>query len=190
MKIFLTINDIPDAPMRWLSLPDSSLLKTDNPFFVPDFDTDFEARPVLAVRNDKLGKSISARFADRYYHEFAAGIVIVAKNLLKKLREEGAPWTAATGFDRSCIIGSFHPVSELEKHQDIMFSDNNGNGLAGKFPDREALGEALERISAYNTMKTGDIILLPADIGQLKLSVNSRIDISSHAQSLLNIKIK
>lgn len=190
MKIFLTINDIPDAPMRWLSLPDSSLLKTDNPFFVPDFDTDFVARPILAVRNDKLGKSISARFADRYCHEFAAGAVIFAANLLEKVRKEGAPWTAATGFDRSCIIGSFHPVSELDSFHEIVFSDSEGNSISGTFPPSEAIGKALEPISAYNTMKTGDLILLPADIGQLRLSINSRIDISSNGQSLLNIKIK
>lgn len=190
MKIFLTINDIPDAPMRWLSLPDSSLLKTDNPFFVPDFDTDFEAHPVLALRNDKLGKSISARFADRYCREFAAGVVIFAKNLLEKLRKEGAPWTAATGFDRSCIIGGFHPVTELENLREIVFSDSEGNTTTGTFPPAEAIGNALEPISAYNTMKTGDLILLSADAGRLRLSINSRIDISSHGQSLLNIKIK
>lgn len=190
MKIFLTINDIPDAPMRWLSLPDSSLLKTDNPFFVPDFDTDFMARPVLAVRNDKLGKSISARFADRYCREFAAGVVIFAGNLLEKLREEGAPWTAATGFDRSCVIGSFHPLSEYDGFRKIVFSDSEGNSHEGMLPPYEAIGKALEPISAYNTMKTGDLLLLPPDIEPLRLTINSRIDISSHGQSLLNIKIK
>lgn len=43
--------------------PDSSLLKKNKPFFLPDFSTDIHYEMEVVVKISKLGKSISPKFA-------------------------------------------------------------------------------------------------------------------------------
>lgn len=103
MKIFAVIhnygNTSKDSPMgtgdpAWYEMPDSSILRTGNPFFVPDFDTEFLAFPSICYRIGRLGKSIARRFADRYIDSATVAVAVVASNRLRDLREQGMPWGA------------------------------------------------------------------------------------------------
>ena len=46
-------------------IPDSSLLRSGQPFFIPDFAGEFRAMPSAVVRIGRLGKGIAPRFAVR-----------------------------------------------------------------------------------------------------------------------------
>ena len=72
--------DIPHG--FWYEIPDSSIIRSGNPFFVPDFDTRFVALPSIAVRICKLGKGIAPRFVPRYYDEVTFGLSVVAADRL------------------------------------------------------------------------------------------------------------
>ena len=52
--------------------PDSALLLPGRPLFYPDFGGDWHACLFLAIRINRLGKSVSEKFAPRYYDSFFA----------------------------------------------------------------------------------------------------------------------
>lgn len=107
MKIFAVIHNYgetsPGSPMgegetSWYEMPDSALLRTGNPFFVPDFDSEFRAFPSICFRIGRLGKSIASRFAYRYIDSWTASVAVAATGLLRTQREAGMPWTRLRGF--------------------------------------------------------------------------------------------
>ena len=72
---------------------DSALLKDGKPFFIPDDLGTIEYETELVVRICRLGKTISKRFAHRYYDAVTLGIDFTARKLQQKLRAQGLPWT-------------------------------------------------------------------------------------------------
>ena len=92
---------------------DSSLLKDGKPFFVPDFMGRIDYETEVVVRICKLGKSIDEKFAHRYYDAVTLGIDFTARDMQKRLREEGQPWEIAKGFDGSAVIGECNFFSFL-----------------------------------------------------------------------------
>ena len=71
---------IPTEPVIFLK-PDSAILKKNKPFFLPDFSENVQYETEIVVKICKLGKSISSKFAHRYYDELTVGIDITARDL-------------------------------------------------------------------------------------------------------------
>ena len=172
-----------------LSLPDSSILKNGNPFFIPDFDTSFSASVFTAVKITRLGKSISPRFAGRYYSALAPALNIHADNLLRSLREAGLPWNAACGFDKSLILGEF---SEPEERTDpnLCLSVEGAQSVSCKWAAEEEIAEAIYLASQYNSLKMGDLILIPSRIDPIALNIGLNLSVKSGEKLLLRLPVK
>ena len=101
-----------DNPVIFLKA-DSSLQKNGKPFFIPDDlgRIDYEAE--LVVRVCKLGKTVPTRFAHRYYDAVTLGIDFTARELQRKLSENGQPWDMAKSFDGAATIGDWVPKDLL-----------------------------------------------------------------------------
>ena len=56
----------PSEPVIFLK-PDSSIIKNNKPFFLPDFSKEIHYEVEVVIKISKLGKGISAKFAHRYY---------------------------------------------------------------------------------------------------------------------------
>ena len=82
-------NPVPKEPMIFL-MPDSALLRNNQPFFYPDFSNDIHYEVEIVVKINRLGKNIAAKFAHRYYNEIGIGIDIF-------LLELGIIWVEITG---------------------------------------------------------------------------------------------
>ena len=82
---------------------DSSLLKDHKPFFIPDDLGRIEYETEVVVRINKLGKTVSERFASRYYDAVTVGIDFTARELQAKLKTKGLPWELAKSFDARVI---------------------------------------------------------------------------------------
>ena len=131
----------PESPVIFMK-PDSSILRNRRPFFLPDYLGRVDYETELVVRINRLGKSISARFADRYIDAVTLGIDLYD--------EENAEVDSAalfrTLFDGNPIIDSIQTKTDptgtdwhyvLFKPEVIQFydddlNDHNGNwnGLA------------------------------------------------------------
>lgn len=162
----------PSEPVVFMK-PDSSLLKKNKPFFLPGFSNDIQYELEVVVKISKLGKSISPKFASRYYDEITAGIDITARDIQTRLSKSMLPWEISKGFDGSAPVGDFIPVSSagdirnldfrLEINDLIVQQANTSDMIFG-------VDELIAYISQYFTLKTGDLIFTgtPSGVGPLR----------------------
>lgn len=163
----------PEEPVIFTKA-DSALLKDGKPFFVPDFMGQIDYEAEIVVRICRLGKSIPARFAHRYYDAVTVGIDFTARDMQRKARAEGRPWDICKGFDGSAAIGEWVDVSKFRDIQAIHFHlDINGKTVQeGCTSDMLfKVDEIIEYISRFYTLKTGDILYTgtPAGIGAVSI---------------------
>ncbi len=165
----------PAVPIIFMK-PDSAIIKNGKHFYVPDFlgQIDYEAE--IVVRINKLGKSIPARFAHRYYDAITVGIDFTARDLQRRLIAAGEPWDMSKGFDGSAVLGEFRPVEQydinnvdfsLTINDEIVQSANSSQML---FP----VDEIIAYVSRFCTLKTGDLIFTgtPAGTGPVQIGTH------------------
>ena len=167
--------DAPKVPLIFMK-PDSAIIKNGKHFYVPDFlgRVDYEAE--IVVRINKLGKSIPARFAHRYYDAITVGIDFTARDMQRALIERGEPWDLSKGFDGSAVLGEFLPV-ERYNINDIDFSltiDENVVQKANTSQMYFSVDEIIAYVSRFCTLKTGDLIFTgtPAGAGEAKIGTH------------------
>ncbi|MDR0973540.1 MAG: fumarylacetoacetate hydrolase family protein [Prevotellaceae bacterium] len=168
-------NEAPQQPVIFLK-PDSAILRSGKPFFIPDFANRFDYETELVVRICRLGKNISTRFAYRYYDAYTVGIDFTARDLQNQLRKQGFPWELSKAFDGSAVIGDFVPKTRFHDAQNVRFHLNidgqeaqRGNCIDMLF----SIDELIAYVSRFMTLKTGDLLFTgtpagvgPAQIGQ------------------------
>lgn len=165
----------PDVPMIFMK-PDSAIIKNGKHFYVPDFlgRVDYEAE--IVVRINKLGKSIPARFAYRYYDAITVGIDFTARDMQKQFMESGAPWELSKGFDGSAVLGEFRPIENYDI-RNIDFSLTIDDVVAQKANSSQmlfAVDEVIAYVSRFCTLKTGDLIFTgtPAGAGPVRIGTH------------------
>jgi len=167
-------HDIPAEPVFFMK-PDSSLLLDNRHFYIPGFSNEIHYEVELVVRINRLGKTIEARFAHRYYDEIGLGVDFTARDLQRELIEKGLPWEKSKAFDAAAVLGGFIPKEELGDLSNIDFSlRKNGevvqHGNSGEMIF--AVDTIIEYISTYVTLKIGDLIYTgtPAGVGPVKIN--------------------
>ena len=156
----------PAVPMIFMK-PDSAIIKNGKHFYVPDFlgRIDYEAE--IVVRINKLGKSIPARFAHRYYDAITVGIDFTARDWQRNLIVAGEPWDLSKGFDGSAVLGEFRPV-ECYDINNIDFSLTINDEVVQKGNSSQmyfAVDEIIAYVSRFCTLKTGDLIFTGTPAG-------------------------
>lgn len=157
----------PEEPVIFTKA-DSALLKDGKPFFLPEELGRIDYETELVVRICRLGKSIPQRFAHRYYDAVTVGIDFTARELQRKLRDEGKPWELCKGFDGSAVIGEWVSVDKFRDIQAIHFHlDINGKTVQeGCSSDMLfKVDDLVAYISRWFTLKTGDMIYTGTPVG-------------------------
>lgn len=150
--------------------PDSALLLTGRPFFVPDFAEQFDYEAELVVRICRLGKDIDERFAHRYYDELSVGIDFTARDLQHRLRQKAEPWLVSKGFDGSAAVGHMVNKSELPPVGDLHFRldiDGQTRQTGHTAEMLHTVDQVIAYCSRFFTLKMGDLIFTgtPAGVG-------------------------
>ena len=166
----------PSVPMIFMK-PDSAIIKNGKHFYVPDFlgRVDYEAE--IVVRINKLGKSIPARFAHRYYDAITVGIDFTARDMQRAFIEAGAPWELSKGFDGSAVLGEFRPVEQYNIN-DVPFSltiDDKVVQSASTAQMFFKVDEIIAYISCFCTLKTGDLIFTGTPAGSGPVSIGTHL---------------
>ena len=166
----------PSVPMIFMK-PDSAIIKNGKHFYVPDFlgRVDFEAE--IVVRINKLGKSIPARFAHRYYDAITVGIDFTARDMQRAFIEAGAPWELSKGFDGSAVLGEFRPVEQYNIN-DVPFSRTIDDKVVQSASTAQMLfkvDEIIAYISRFCTLKTGDLIFTGTPAGSGPVSIGTHL---------------
>ena len=172
---------------------DSSLLKDRKPFFIPDELGTIEYEAEVVVRVCRLGKSISERFAPRYYDAVTVGIDFTARDLLKKLSQQGLPWDMIKSFDGAAVIGEWVPKDKFLDVQRLRFHlDVNGETKQeGCTSDMiYKVDEIISYVSRFFTLKTGDLIYTGCPVSGTPVHINDRLEGYIEERKVLDLHCK
>lgn len=182
----------PEAPVIFTKA-DSALLKTRKPFFVPDFMGRIDYEAEVVVRISRLGKTITRRFAHRYYDAVTLGIDFTARDLQQQLRSQGKPWDLCKGFDGSAAIGEWVEMEQISNVQALNFHlDINGQTVQqGCTADMlYSIDELIEYISRYFTLKTGDLLYTGTPAGVGPVHIGDKLQGYIEDKQVLSIRCK
>jgi 2-keto-4-pentenoate hydratase/2-oxohepta-3-ene-1,7-dioic acid hydratase in catechol pathway len=162
----------PEEPVVFLK-PDSSILKNNKPFFLPDFLSEIHYEVEVVVKISKLGKGISPKFAPRYYDGITAGIDITARQIQSRLSKAGLPWEISKCFDGAAPLGKFMPVTSFEDIGNLDFRLEINDKIVQQSNTSDMIfdiNEIISYVSRFFTLKTGDLIFTgtPSGVGPLK----------------------
>jgi len=162
----------PSEPVVFMK-PDSSILKKNKPFFLPDFSSEIHYEVELVVKISKLGKGILPKFAPRYYDEITAGIDITARDLQARLSKSMLPWEISKGFDGAAPLGRFIPVNSVGDVENLDFRLEINGKIVQQSNTSDmifSINEIVSYVSGFFTLKTGDLIFTgtPSGVGPLK----------------------
>lgn len=161
--------------------PDSALLLPGRPLFYPDFAGQWHARLFLAVHINRLGKSVSVKFAPRYFDSLSLGLQFAPADSRALLPG------VLSGLDSSITHGEWLAPDRLSELSAVTV---NGQGeTVLPLPSPEEIAGAVSRISTYTTLRMGDIVLLPLEVEPLAIAPRTRLDISCPSGPVLNLKI-
>ncbi len=191
---------------------DSALITRGRPFFIPDYTKECEYEAELVVRICRMGRSISQRFAHRYYDAVTVGVDFTARDLQRRLRAEGLPWDIAKGFDGSAVIGDFrdfsghkaptlcgatnryegHRVAEMLSNGISFRLDINGQTVQhGISTDMiHPVDHLISYISNFFTLKTGDLIFTGTPVGVGPVHINDHIEGWLEGEKVLEFNVK
>lgn len=175
-------------------IPDSAITVANRPLFLPDFSREWTGIVCPAFRISRLGKEISRKFACRYYDAVTLALRIHPADMARGAIE--------SVFDSCVTLGEWLPLADLKptasdrfgevgKSAGVNDADKEGgaqmvveyDGLSLPISPRQLdIDGAIESISHYATLKTGDIILpcvLPA-VFPLKADTPVTATLNSH----------
>jgi len=186
-------NEVPEEPVIFLK-PDTALLRNNQPFFIPDFASEFHYETELVVKINRLGKNIATQFAHRYYDEIGMGIDFTARDLQSKLKEKGLPWERAKAFDSSAAISKmFIPTTKIKDIQNLNFKllingQERQTGYTGDMLFK--VDEIIAYVSQFFTLKIGDLIFTGTPAGVGKVNIGERFEVFLENEKMMDFLIK
>lgn len=139
--------------------PDTTWERDNEDLYLPDSVTRLSYTPVLFARISKPGRSISRKFASRYYDAVNYGVLLYPEDYMDG-SEEG--FACASCLDHTSflpspfylplVLGNPGNVFELKKGDETIFS-TEGETL-------EMIEQAIEEATARIYIRTGDILAI------------------------------
>ena len=166
-------NDVPAEPVVFFK-PDCAILRNNQPFFIPSFSKNLHYEVEIVFKICKVGKTISKKFAHRYYDQMGVGIDFTARDLQEHCRTKGLPWEISKAFDSSAAISRFKQKTDYKNINDLTFSLLKNGELVQKGNTSDMIfhiDTIIEYISRFVTLKTGDLIYTgtPSGVGPVKI---------------------
>lgn len=184
-------NERPEEPVIFLK-PDTAILGKVADFYIPGFSDNIHHEIELVIKIDKVGKYIDVKFAHKYYSEITVGIDFTARDLQKKLKDNGLPWEKAKAFDGSAVVGTFIPISGL--NIDNLNFELLKNGISQQKGNTQQMLWKIDELIAYTsqffTLKKGDLIFTGTPSGVSKVVTNDTLEGHLEGQSLFKVTVK
>jgi len=171
------------TPDGYEVIADSAVVLPGRPTFIPDIEnvSSWEARPMLAVRISRLGKSISRKFAPRFYDSITLALRLVP------LAGERKPLAGITSvMDFGLTLGEWAGLTA--DMENISIDLNNGKFSAGNL--HNGIAAAIEALSRHTTLKMGDLLLFPLPVEPVSASIGTVIAGAIDGHSVLEARFK
>lgn len=174
--------------------PDTALLRNNQPLYCPKFTQDLRCEVALVLRICRLGRSVSERFAHRYYSEVGVGIDFTAYDVLRECRQRGLPWEACKSFDNAAPVSAgFVALSALRDAADVKFSlDLNGKTVQQGSSGGMIFGfnRQISYISSYVMLRMGDLIFTGSPSESVAVKIGDKLVAKIEEKPMLTVEIK
>lgn len=186
-------NERPAAPVVFLK-PDTALLLSKQPFFIPPFSNDVHHEVEVVVKINRIGKHIDKKFAHKYYNEIGLGLDFTARDLQQQLKEQGLPWEKAKSFDGAAVVSKdFIDKKELGNLSDLPF-EMYKNGILQQRGNTSHMiwdiDSIIAYVSQYFTLKIGDLIFTGTPAGVSRVQENDTLKGTLAGREMFEIKVK
>lgn len=184
--------EIPENPVFFMK-PETAILRSNLPFYYPDFSKKIHCEVELVLRICRLGKHISERFAHTYYNKIGVGLDFTARDMLENCEKNGLPWEIAKSFDGSAAVGNFIDKKEFDNLNDINFSlDLNGKTIQEASSSQMIFNfdKLISYLSKFVTLKIGDLIFTGTSFPEGELQIDDLLEGYIGDKKLLDIKVK
>lgn len=164
---------------------DSSLALCGKPVFLPDFSTRWQMNIKAAYRISRLGKTISERFAPRYYDAVTLAARFIPLDLVDRLRAQGEAMSPlAMSFDNAVALGCWIPLAEIDSLEVSAFGQQCAPIDAG------VINSEIQYLSRGFILKNGDVIACGAPLLTIPVEINTRVEASIGSRVALSFNIK
>ena len=185
---------VPTEPLYFIK-PDTSLLRNNDPFFIPSFSKQVDYETELVVKINRVGKCIAERFAHRYYDEVGLGIDFTARDVQRAAAEAGEPWEMAKAFDHSAAISpEFVKLSELGGDVQNLHFEMMLNGEVRQSASTAQMiftvDQLISHISQFVTLKIGDLIYTGTPVGVGEVKEGDELTATLEGRKLLDFDIR
>ena len=143
---------------RYIVRPDTTWERDNEDLYLPDQVKSLSFTPVLFARVSKPGRSVSEKFAERYYDGIGFGVLLYPENFIDG-SEEG--FACASCLDHSSFLP--FPVSDKETlgAEDVFSLSADGVKLfEGDGCDRQTICRAIAEATRFIYIRTGDVIAI------------------------------
>lgn len=145
--------------------PDTTWKERDDAAYLPEFVNSVSAAPVLFIRIRKAGRSVSAKFADRYYDAVGYGMFLYPDDLLQDGPEGFA---CASCMDHTTFIS--YPLKETSvlgtEGFGLRICKDGEELFCCPSPSAVKVEESIELASSHCYLRTGDF--LAVELGPLQ----------------------
>ncbi len=184
--------EFPTEPLVFLKA-DSAIVKNNKAFFIPEFSSEIHYEAELVLHICKVGRSVSQKFAHRYFDKITVGIDFTARDLQRKQSSAGLPWEIAKSFDGSAPIGKFIDIEELSNQHDISFLLKKNGEKVQESSSSDLIisfAEIIAYVSKFFTLKTGDLIFTGTPAGVGPVEKNDRLTAFLDGKKVLDFNVK
>lgn len=182
--------DPTESEPDWIVAPDSVMLRSGKPLFLPSLEEEYRLIPSLALKCGRLGKSIRPKFAHRYIAEMAPAVQVMPLRAVEAIARGENPRQSDVVFDGSVMIGDFIPADSLNITLSLSSDLQEEAYLWESSKIIMNPYETLALVSSLNTIKTGDIILAALSLPGITAKPDSKVKCLMEEDCLLNFKVK
>lgn len=173
--------------------PDTSIIKNNDPFFIPSFSNYIDHEAELIVKINRIGKHIQKEFSHKYYQEISLGIDFTARKLQDQLKKYALPWEKSKSFDGSALIGKWVSKDNFKNLNSINFElFKNKKSIQKENTSRMIwdIDSIISYCSIYFTLKIGDIIFTGTPEGVSNVKKDDILDGFIEGKEVFSLIIK
>ncbi|SUO94109.1 fumarylacetoacetate hydrolase family protein [Suttonella ornithocola] len=171
-------NQRPEEPLIFTK--PATALNTSDTIVLPSFSQDIHYETEIVVLIGKGGKNIAAEDTEQHIGGWGIGLDLTARDKQTQLKNQGASWELAKGFDGAACVSEFLDADAFKLDEAILFSltvndetRQQGNSQMMLFP----IAEQIAFLSQYFTLRRGDILFTGTPKGVGKLHPNDELNL-------------
>ena len=165
---------------------DSSVIRDNRPVFLPEISQRWCCEFSVAYLISRLGKSISEKFASRYYDMMTLCARLIPLDIVECGGVDGhsnwTPW--ATAFDGAMAMGAWQENGAIKA---IDIAAPQSISFANAMPP---IDKAIKLLSKNMIIKTGDVVIPPAPLYRCDISIGDHVEARLNGEEVLKFNVK